>query len=709
MTPVDVPVRPDGELHIPAPFTRLFDLAHNMWWTWSRGARLWRLIDADLWARYRNPIELLATVDPSVWTKLADSTDFQDTYSDTVRRFDTYMRATDTWFDRSHPEGLPGPVAYLCAEYGVDASVPFYSGGLGVLAGDHTKSASDLGIPFVAVGLLYRRGYFNQEVDALGEQQHVYPLLDPARLPIFPVAGPTGGQLKVELEMPGRTLSVAAWRLQVGRVPVILLDTDIPENPAYDRPITHTLYVRGREMRFVQEYVLGTAGVRVLRALGIDPAAWHVNEGHAALSLLERMSEEVADGLTLEEAERRVKSTTLFTLHTPIPAGNEVFDFPVVEKYLNRVPARLGTDLTYLQQMGAAHEGDESHFNMSALAIKLSAFVNGVSHRHADIVSRDWAHLLDGSAKAITNGIHTPTWVSRPGARAIAEQIGLDWHDQLIQKPELATSIDISDERLWEIQQSNKQILTRFARGRILRQRARHGASPDELRAIDQILPADRLTIGFARRFTGYKRALLLFHNVPWLQAILTNPERPVQVIFAGKAHPADLEGQGLIRRIVELSRTPELAGHIFFLENYDLRMARFLVQGVDVWLNNPRPPLEASGTSGMKAAVNGGLNLSILDGWWLEGHNGENGWAFGMEWGNGDHGAQDNEDATSLYRTLQDEVVPRYYERDDQGIPRAWTHMMREAIRSTLFAFSTDRMVQEYAEQAYVPLGLGT
>jgi starch phosphorylase len=489
---------------------------------------------------------------------------------------------------------------------------------------------------------------------------------------------------------------------------VLLIDTDIPDNAPYDRPITHTLYVRGREMRFVQEYVLGVAGVRVLRALGLEPAAWHVNEGHAALSLLERLSEAVASGLPLHDAEQPIRSTTLFTLHTPVPAGNEVFDFPVVEKYLNRIPARLGTDLAYLQRMGSAHDGEEHVFNMTALAIRLSSFVNGVSRRHADIVSRDWEHLLVGPAAAITNGIHTPTWISRAGGRAIAEEVGLNWHDRLVKNPDLAIQLDMSDERLWEIQKSNKEVLTRFARGRILRQRARHGASPDELRAIDQILPPDRLTIGFARRFTAYKRALLLFHNVPWLQAILTNPERPVQVIFAGKAHPADLEGQGLIRRIVELSRTPELSGHIFFLENYDLRMARFLVQGVDVWLNNPRPPLEASGTSGMKAAVNGGLNLSILDGWWLEGHNGENGWAFGMEWGNGDHAAQDNEDATSLYRTLQDEVVPRYYERDEHGIPRARTAMMQAAIRSTLFAFSTDRMVQEYAEQAYVPLATG-
>ncbi len=663
------------------------------------------MIDADLWSRYHNPIELLSAVDRSTWRNLEDSGDFQDAYGESIAKFDEYMKGKGTWWSNNAPEGA-GPIAYLCAEYGVENILPTYSGGLGVLAGDHAKSASDLGLPFVATGLLYRRGYFRQEVDALGDQQHTYPVVDPVRLPLQQVAGPTGGQLKIDIEMPGRTVRVGVWKVQVGRVPILLMDTDLTENDDADRPITHTLYVRGREMRFVQEYVLGVGSIRVLDALGIEPKAWHINEGHAAMSLLERTARLVAEGHSAEQAMHIVKSNTSFTLHTPVPAGNEVFDFPLVEKYLSSMPGRMSIDMARLASLGAAHEGDEYHFNLSALAIRLSTYVNGVSARHGEIVGRDWTHLLSGPASSITNGVHPPTWLSRPHQRVLSELYGPKWRQVLIDDP---TSIErlseLPDERLWEIHARQRRLLARFAKGRILRQRARHGASPDELRAISNILSPDWLTIGFARRFATYKRALLLFHNLPWLQAILTNPDRPVQILIAGKAHPADQNGQGLIRRIVELSRTPELSGHVHFLENYDMRVARYLVQGVDVWLNNPRPPLEASGTSGMKSAMNGGLNLSILDGWWLEGHNGRNGWAFGLEWGNGDHAAQDNEDAIALYRTLQDQVVPIYYDRDEEGIPRGWVQKMREAMRSTLTDFSSDRMVMEYAQQAYIPL----
>ena len=704
MNNVQIPVLPNGELPLPPAFSRLYDLAYNLWWTWSGGTRLWRMIDGELWARYRNPIELLGAVDHQTWKNLEDSGDFQDLYGETVRRFDLYMRDENTWW--AEQTELNGPIAYLCAEYGVDNLLPTYSGGLGVLAGDHAKSASDLGVPFLASGLLYRRGYFRQEVDAVGDQQHTYPVVDPVRLPIQQVAGPTGGQLKVDVELPGRSIRVGVWKVQVGRVPILLLDTDLTDNDDADRPITHTLYIRGREMRFVQEYVLGVGSVRAIAALGIEPAAWHVNEGHAALSLLERTARAIATGVPSTQAQERVKATTSFTLHTPVPAGNEVFDFPLVEKYLSDMPRRLGIDMSQLARLGSAHEGDEYHFNMSALAIRFSAVVNGVSRRHAEIVSRDWAHLLPGEARAITNGIHPCTWLGRGHQRLLTEIYGPQWHRVMIEDPSVVTRLDeIDDERLWDIHTSQKRLLSNFARGRILRQQARHGASPDELRSVASILSPDRLTIGFARRFATYKRALLLFHNMPWLQAILTNPDRPVQILIAGKAHPADQNGQGLIRRIVELSKTPELNGHVHFLESYDMRMARFLVQGVDVWLNNPRPPLEASGTSGMKAAMNGVLNLSILDGWWLEGHNEENGWSFGLEWGNGDHDAQDNEDAIALYRTLQDEVVPRYYDRGEDGIPHAWVAMMREAIRSTIVDFSSDRMVKEYATNAYLPL----
>lgn len=704
---VDIPSLPGVELRVPATFSRLYDLAYNLWWSWDAMNQLWRSINPEQWAQYRNPVEMLSAVDPATWKTLEDSEVFQDQYADTVRRFDEYMKATDTWWDRHHAGTIGGPVAYLCAEHGVHSSMPIYSGGLGVLAGDHTKSASDLGLPFVAVGLLYRRGYFRQEIEASGDQQHMYPVVDTSRMPVLPVAG-RGGQLRIEIEFPGRTVLVAVWKMQVGRVPILLLDTDIPDNADADRPITHMLYVRGREMRFAQEYVLGVGAVRVLEALDINPATWHVNEGHAAMSLLERLAGEVKSGASLGDAEKTVRANTLFTLHTPVPAGNEVFEMPLVEKYLSDWPRRVDRDMAYLAHMGSSRDGQNGHFDLGALAIRLSSFVNGVSQRHAAVATNDWGHLLGGEVvHGITNGVHMPSWVSRGNKRLLTEVIGPDWLTKLIEDPSVAEKLrDVPDERIWEDHLARKRLLTRFSRGRIRRQYARHGASPDELRAVDTLVPPDRLTIGFARRFATYKRALLMFHNIPWLQAILTNPDRPVQVIFAGKAHPADKMGQEYIRRIIELSKSPELSGHIYVLEDYDIRMGRFLTQGVDVWLNNPRPPQEASGTSGMKAAMNGGLNLSILDGWWAEGFNGKNGWAFGLEWGNGDHQAQDNEDALALYRVLQDEVVPRYYERDETGTPRAWVEMMKDAMISSLVGFSTNRMVKQYTEEAYVPLG---
>ncbi len=703
---VSIPTLSILELRIAPEFDRLYELAYNLWWSWNADANdLWRQIDADLWSQYRNPVEVLAACDESVWRRLEHSESFIDTYSRAVSAFDTYMAPKETWWDRHGRSG--GPVAYLCAEFGVHPSLPIYSGGLGVLAGDHAKAASDLGVPFVGVGLFYRRGYFRQTVDAVGAQQHNYPTLDPSRIPIQPVASTTGGQLRVPIEFPGRTVWAAVWRYQIGRVPILLLDTDIPENDPADRPITHTLYVRGREMRFCQELVLGIGGVRTLQALKINPAVWHVNEGHAAMSALERLSNEVEAGTTLEEATQKVSSNTLFTLHTPVPAGNERFAFNLAEKYLGWWPASAGTDMAYLNQIGTAREGDQAFFDLGALAIRHAAVVNGVSKRHGEVVNGSWSHLLSSPALGITNGVHTPTWASRGLGRMVRQAVGDRWPNLLVEDTELVERIrQIDDEEIWNAHLRQKRIFAGFVRGRLRRQFARHGASPDDLRAVENMVHPEWLTIGFARRFATYKRATLLFHNVPWLQAILTNPDRPVQIVFAGKAHPADEHGQGLIRRIVELSRTPELRGHIFLLEDYDMRMGRFLVQGTDVWLNNPRPPQEASGTSGMKAALNGVLNLSILDGWWMEGYNEKNGFAFGLDWDTGDHGHQDNEDAVALYRMLQDRVVPLYYERDEDDIPREWVAMMKEASATAAHQFSTHRMVRDYAREAYIPLG---
>ncbi|HUO46588.1 MAG TPA: alpha-glucan family phosphorylase [Acidimicrobiia bacterium] len=703
-----IPALPSVEFTVPPAYARVVELAYNLWWSWnSSGNNLWSSLDQLVWERTHNPIELLASMDSSRWQALEHVEAVQERYRTALADFDRYMQDEKTWYS-GQPEAFTGPVAYLCTEFGVHASVPFYSGGLGILAGDHLKSASDLGVPMVAVGLFYRRGYFRQEIDAEGEQQHIYPVLESRQLPIRPVASPTGGQLKVDMEFPGRTVKAAVWKLDVGRIPLLLLDTDISENHASDRPITHMLYVRGREMRFCQELVLGVGAVRTLEALGIEPTVWHINEGHAAMALLELARRHTAAGTPLEEARQLIRRRTTFTLHTPVPAGNEVFDRQIATTYLAPLREQMGTSEDELAALGTDN-GNEGQFDLGALAIRFSSKVNGVSQRHSEVASRDWQHLIGGPALAVTNGVHTPTWIGRDGGRLLTSRFGRNWPTVLLDDPAAVEKIrNLSDEEVWGIHQTRKEILVNFARGRLRRQFARHGASPEELRRIDAFLPADRLTLGFARRFATYKRATLMFRDLDRFKAIVTNPERPVQVVFAGKAHPADRHGQEFIKQILNLSRTPELAGHLAVLEDYDARVARFLVQGVDVWVNTPRPPMEASGTSGMKAAINGTLNLSVLDGWWVEGFKADNGWAFGDPHGRPDHEAEDADDAAAFYHLLESEVVPLFYDRDESGLSHKWVERMRTSISSSLVAFSSHRMVSDYARLAYFPLASG-
>ncbi|MFP5330849.1 MAG: alpha-glucan family phosphorylase [Acidimicrobiia bacterium] len=705
--PFDIPTLPNTEFTLPRSLRRLSDLAYNLWWSWNPAGRdLWSALDQVAWEQYHNPIDLLDAIDPTRWRQIEQVETIHDLAHTALGAFDSYMGDRETWYDRQNTT-LRGPVAYFCTEFGVHSSLPFYSGGLGILAGDHLKSASDLGIPLVAVGLLFRRGYFRQDVDMDGDQQHFYPELDLRRLPIKPVAAPGGGQLKVTVELPGREVYVAVWKLDVGVVPLLLLDTDLPENGVHDRPITHQLYVSGREMRFCQELVLGVGGVRALDELGIEPAVWHVNEGHSAMSVLERAARRMAAGGSLEAAREATRSQTLFTLHTPVPAGNEVFDAAIAAKYLVPWADRLGLTMEELMRLASADGSDLTRFDLGALAIRFASITNGVSKRHGEVATADWQHLIGGAAASVTNGVHTPSWIGRDGARMLSRRFGSKWPTKLLENPELVTEgLQLDPVGVWEAHMRRKEIFTRFARGRIRRQLARHGSSPDELASVADMLPADRLTLGFARRFATYKRATLMFRDMDRLHSILTDAERPVQVVFAGKAHPADQYGQAFIREITEISKSPEFRGHVFMLEDYDARIARFMVQGVDVWVNNPRPPMEASGTSGMKAAINGTLNFSVLDGWWLEGFNGRNGWVYGSEHANGDWEAADHQDADDFYRVLATEIAPLYYDRNDQGIPLAWVERMKESVVSSLVAFSTDRMVADYWNLAYRPMG---
>lgn len=698
---VDIPEIPGTQIALPDEFDRLYDIANNMWWSWDDEAEeLWSRIDPQRWLEVGHPISFLQGVDSGTWETLSGDARFLDLYQSVIRRFDTYMAGADTW-SANQIFPMPGPVAYLCTEYGLHHRMPFYSGGLGILAGDHLKSASDLGIPMVAVGVLFRRGYFRQAVDPQGDQQHYYPAVDISRRPIHPVAGSGGGQLKVKIDFPGRTVHVAAWKIQVGRVPLIMLDTDLRENDPADRPITHLLYVRGREMRLAQELVLGVGAVKVLRKLGIRPAVWHVNEGHAAFSLLERAARRIREGATLDAAQMGIRNKTLFTLHTPVPAGNERFDLGSVQRYTDYLFPEI--DAATIAKLGSVNEHDEGAFDMGALAIRFSSFVNGVSQRHGEVATDQWSHLHGQPVRAVTNGVHVPTWIGHSMHRVFSDNIGADWKERMIAPDAFDAIRKVPDDELWHAHVAQKDAMMRRLRRSIRNQFGRHGAGPDTLREVTEMLPTDRLTIGFARRFATYKRATLLLHDLPRLQAILTNPDRPVQVVFAGKAHPADQGGQDLIRRVVELSQRPEFRGHLFFIEDYDMDLGALLTGGCDIWLNNPVPPKEASGTSGMKSALNGGLNLSVPDGWWAEAvDHGRNGWSFGPD-GISEHG--DDADAGSLYHILETEVVPSFYEQDEDGIPKGWVAMMREAIVTAAYPFSTYRMLIDYAQDAYFPL----
>ena len=636
-----IPTLNVAEIELPREFERLYDLAYNLWWTWTPAARdLFASIDAAKWGLYRNPVQLLINIEPKQWHPLLESETFRRLYDSVIGELDDYLQRQDTWY-RQQGEPVGGRIGYFSMEYGLHQSLAIYSGGLGVLSGDHTKAASNLGLPFVAVGLLYRHGYFQQSLDHEGQQQHAYPEYDFTRLPLRPVASRTGGEVLVSLPFPGRHVAAKVWLAQVGRVPLLLLDTDIPENAPADRPITNQLYVSGREMRLVQEIVLGMGGARALGALGIEPAVWHLNEGHSVFLQMERWRQARQDGDELASQGGSayldtLRKTSVFTTHTPVPAGNEQFDPALVSKYFRAWADEVGISMDEFLALGRAHDHEHS-FNLTALAIRCSRWANGVSKLNAEVSSNMWRHLFGGSRgdqpiQAITNGVHARTFLGPELQTLLRKHMPGRWEDCLLDPDTWHKVTDIPDAELWQTHRAQKDRLGRFTRSRLREQYALDGASPDDLRALDNVFDPDALTIGFARRFATYKRANLVFSDLHRLQQILCHAERPVQMIFAGKAHPADRPGQHLIQHIFDLSRSQTFAGKVIFLENYDLRMGRMLVQGVDVWLNTPRRPMEASGTSGQKVAMNGGLNFSIADGWWPEGWNGDNGWVIGDE-----------------------------------------------------------------------------
>ncbi len=707
MEPVTIPSIPAASFPLPPRLEGLRRLAYNLHWAWNPKTRnLWSLIDRTAWNRYRNPVPVISG--PTEWSRLLDDEKFLAEYQDVLTEFDHYMaNGSGHWFQRRHGDQLDGPIAYFCAEYGVHESLGIYSGGLGVLAGDHMKSASDMALPFVGVGLLYRKGYFRQSIDADGHQEHNYPDYDLSRLPLARVQDKNGVPLNVTIELPGRDLSIAVWLAQVGRVPVLLLDTDNVENAVEDRPITHILYVRGREMRLHQELVLGIGGVRAIRALGLAPAVWHLNEGHSAFLLAERARELVAEGATLDEAWPQVRRNSVFTIHTPVSAGNERFEADLVRRVAGRILDTGKVPVEQVLELGLGTDGDRGQFDMTAFSLRLTNGANAVSKLHAVTANATWRSVIDTEILAVTNGVHGPSWVGSPVDELLARYLDADLHtlDAGSRQDRFWDRLGrIPTGELWEAHLRQKRELALFVHGRLRSQLARHGESPSVLAEVESVLDPGVLTIGFARRFATYKRAGLLFSDMDRLADLLWHEERPVQVIFAGKAHPADRPGQKVIQEIFQHSRSPKLRGRVFILEDYDMRVGRFLVQGVDTWLNNPRRPLEASGTSGMKAAQNGVPNISVLDGWWDEGYERDNGWAIGGRDADADESAQDWSDAQDLYRLLEDELVPAYYERDKAGIPVRWVETMRRAMATSLWAFSTTRMLQEYTESLYLP-----
>lgn len=694
---------------LPDELGRLDELAHNLYWSWRSDARaLFRRLDRQLWESVRhNPVALLRDIEQAKLDSAAADPEFLSQYAAVLARFDEYMAAPG-WYEQE--VGQDHLYAYLCAEYGWTEAVALYSGGLGVLAGDHTKAASDLGVPLVAVGLYYPEGYFHQRVAADGRQEAVYLRADSLAVPFRRSVDAAGKPVSIRLKAYGRDITVQALETKVGKVRVVLLDTDVDANTPEDRRLLSRLYGGDQRTRVAHEMVLGIGGVRMLRALGLEPTAWHMNEGHSAFSVLERCRELVSGGMGFQEARAAVTTNTLFTVHTPIAAGNDAFAFELIDEAFGGYWGSLGLRQDEFHALGRFDQGWGQSFSMPALAIRFSSGRNGVAELHGDTSRRIWSSLWpevpveEVPIGHVTNGVHVSTWVA-PEILQLADQVlGEGWQARQDDPETWQAMREVDPERFWQVRRALKARSVRFLRRKLLAQLARHEASAAKLHDSETLFDPEALTIGFARRFATYKRATLIFSDLDRLAALLNDPGRPVQLVFAGKAHPADTEGQQLVATIQQLSNDPRFAGRVLFVEDYDMAVGRALTRGVDVWLNNPRRPLEASGTSGMKAAMNGILNLSILDGWWPEGYDGTNGWAIGANHTHLSEERADAADADALYALLEGEVVPLYYQRNGSDVPLEWAGRAASAVATIAPKFNAARMVKEYVTRYYAP-----
>ncbi len=697
---------------VPARLARLEELAHDLWYSWDRATRaLFDRLHPALWeAVDHSPKALLKRIDEARLVAAADDPVFLASYNRVLSAYDTY-RAEPVRRNGSEWLRATDLVAYFCAEFGLHESLPIYSGGLGILAGDHCKAASDMRLPFVGVGLLYRQGYFTQTIDSEGAQRAEYHDSDFDDLPVEPVAGESGTELHVEVELPGRKVAVRVWRARAGHVTLYLLDTDLPQNSEHDRRISHRLYGGDRTTRIEQEIVLGVGGVRALAAVGAKPTVWHINEGHAAFLVLERIRGVMQQGLDFRAALEAVAVNTVFTTHTPVAAGHDHFAAEMIRAYFDGFCRETRIAADELVALGQSAEGAE--FNMTALAVRGSRFHNGVSRIHGGVSARMLQDLWpqvppeENPIEYVTNGVHVPTFVAPEWADVFDRALGFGWSQRIADRSLWTNLATVPDAVFWSVRQQLKSHMLNLVRVRLREQHFRNQGSESHLDRLLRLAdPGDPnvLTIGFGRRFATYKRAALLLESLDELRQAVGDPARPVLFVFAGKAHPADGPGQELIRRIVQIAQTPEFEGRLLMIEGYDLDLARRLVAGVDVWLNNPVYPLEASGTSGMKAAMNGVLNLSVLDGWWGEGYEGDNGWAIkpaadalGAE-------RRDHEEARTLYELLQDHVIPMYYRRNHQGHSPEWIRMAKRSIATILPRFNATRMVHEYLAKFYLP-----
>jgi glycogen phosphorylase len=702
----------DSELKnkVPVRFRRIVDLAYNIWWSWHPAAReLFQLLDYPGWRTSRhNPVKMILETSPDNLEGAAEDPDFLALYDRVIADFDRDMGSPYLWLAAENRKPN-GSIAYFSMEFALHNSLPIYAGGLGILAGDMCKEASDLGLPLNGIGFMYPQGYFTQRVSNAGWQQEIFRQLNFDEAPIRRIRSAAGESALAKVQLAERMVALGVWLVQVGRVPIYLLDSDLPENSQEDRHLSARLYTSELEIRIQQEIILGIGGVRALRALGVQPAIWHANEGHSAFMTLERIREAVQAGMDFETASRQISAATVFTTHTPVASGHDVFPPELIEKYFSRFWLEMGISKERFMQLGQPDTRWHSGFNMTALAINTSRQRNAVSLLHEYETKKMWQAVWPQQpleklpVTHVTNGVHGPTWIANEWRDLFAKYLNGDWVKWQDDVDYWKYLRNISDEEMWTVHRELKNRLLEVIIGKAGLRWAEGDVNGDQVISMGALLNQRALTIGFARRLTDYKRATMIFQDVERLKRILTDPRQPVQIIFTGKAHPADDGGKYILQQIYKLARDHQFEGRIAFVEDYDIHFAHYLTHGVDVWLNNPRRLQEASGTSGMKAAMNGVLNMSVRDGWWDEAYNGRNGWAIGPGPEGADFPEQDRLDAESIYDLLEKQVIPLYYQQDRNGVPHEWVKMVKESIATILPRFSTTRMVKEYTWKLYL------